>query len=931
MPPSCAKYFHWFILLACCLSGQGHTQETPTLNIATATRSLLWEQYGGLYRIYEPQLLTRFHALDLPGDADQDGDIDLQDCFLAADAFDTEDSYFDFNANGAVDIQDLLAVHDHYGQQRQGPFLVFNPKGAPLTNLQIADGIIPGDIRLYFTTPATTEHLEPFVFIQAQRPKTLADLDLQYQSNTIDYQVQNQTHIVQINAAATDGFRYVAFGYRDGTDISQILVCAWHFGEQYHALADLKSFLLHPAIESSYQPPTAPAITRFAVAEISSGLYEILIEANRFRFDARFWLATADETAATITRDGREIEILTTTGLGFLRRYQLAIPAGEWVLHGGLITRGGAIDDLATANIHIATPLVANTATRPTLVFADPQLEAAVRDAVGRPFGLLHPTDIANLSRLDASGRKIERLDGIEALSALHVLDLSSNAIADIAPLATLKKLISLHLRQNNIADLAPLQNLHDLDGIDLADNPITDLGPLVANAGLKINDTIDLRGNELSEHAIAVQIPALMGRRVFVLHRRAHRAPTPDRPDRTIAEQAPAVIVEEIVQEIVIAAPDPLLFVDPNLEAAIREAIAKPTDPIFPADVTELTTLDARNRDISNLGGIDQLIALESLQLNSNQIADVSPLADLGRLTTLHLNRNNITNINPLGEIDPLSELQVAGNQIEDITVLARLKSFTKLALNDNQISDLTPIADLAELESLQLNNNLISDLAPLAGLTGLRTLQLSQNQIADIAPLAALTRLRNLSLNDNEISDISDIAQLQELTILSIEKNQISDLSPLRGKQRLVLFEAANNRITDLSPLAGLSEVQVLTLGKNQIRSLAPLAGLNKLTRVLAGENQIRDIAALANKSDLFRIELHNNQISDISALAALPALDQISLDNNQITSIAALANNPGLQRGSLVFLTNNPLDPETNTPHITTLQDRKVTLQF
>ena len=114
MPPSCAKYF--LPLLACLFCGQSLAQDAPSLDTATATHSLLWEQYGGIYRIYEPQLLTRFCALDLPGDAD------LQDYFFAADALDTEDPYFDFNANGAVDMLDFLEVHNHYCQKRQGPF-----------------------------------------------------------------------------------------------------------------------------------------------------------------------------------------------------------------------------------------------------------------------------------------------------------------------------------------------------------------------------------------------------------------------------------------------------------------------------------------------------------------------------------------------------------------------------------------------------------------------------------------------------------------------------------------------------------------------------------------------------------------------------------------------------------------------------------------
>jgi len=241
----------------------------------------------------------------------------------------------------------------------------------------------------------------------------------------------------------------------------------------------------------------------------------------------------------------------------------------------------------------------ARTARTASLSFADPGLEAAVRDAIARPYGTLHGTDIADLTRLDASGRAIETLAGIEALSALRVLDLSSNAIADITPLSALDRLISLHLRNNQIADLAAL----------------------VGNPALKVNDTIDLRGNQLSNLAIAAQLPALVGRRVFVLHRRAHRAATAERSGHA----ADAVIAVE--EEADAEGPEPLTFADPQFEAAVREAIAKPLGALYPSDVANLTTLDARDRAISDLGGVENLVALEELKLNKNQISDVVPL----------------------------------------------------------------------------------------------------------------------------------------------------------------------------------------------------------------------------------------------------------------------------------------------------------------
>ena len=70
--------------------------------------------------------------------------------FSAVDALDSEDDHFDFNANGAVDLQDLLAAHNHYGQRRQRPFLLLNPEGPAFTDVQIAAGNELGNIQPYF-------------------------------------------------------------------------------------------------------------------------------------------------------------------------------------------------------------------------------------------------------------------------------------------------------------------------------------------------------------------------------------------------------------------------------------------------------------------------------------------------------------------------------------------------------------------------------------------------------------------------------------------------------------------------------------------------------------------------------------------------------------------------------------------------------------
>ena len=224
----------------------------------------------------------------------------------------------------------------------------------------------------------------------------------------------------------------------------------------------------------------------------------------------------------------------------------------------------------------------------------------------------------------------------------------------------------------------------------------------------------------------------------------------------------------------------EPVHFPDPNLEAAIREAITKPTGDIYPSDLEGIMALDARDRNIEDLAGLDYCTGLTELYLQSNQISDISPLEGLSNLTVLWLHDNQISDISPLAGLTSLTYLSIWSNQISDISALAGLTSLTILYSWSNQISDISPLAGLTSLTRLYLGNQ-ISDISALAGLTNLTWLVLSDNQISDISPLANLTSLPYLHLNHNQIGDISALAGLTSLTQLSLSDNQISDIRPL------------------------------------------------------------------------------------------------------------------------------------------------------
>jgi len=375
----------------------------------------------------------------------------------------------------------------------------------------------------------------------------------------------------------------------------------------------------------------------------------------------------------------------------------------------------------------------------------------------------------------------------------------------------------------------------------------------------------------------------------------------------------------------------DEVVFPDPNLEAAIREAIGKPTGPIYESDLVGLIWLDASERNIADITGLEYCTSLTNLQLWGNQISDISHLAGLTSLTNLLLHQNQISDISHLAGLTSLTGLHLWSNQISDISPLAGLTSLTHLALEGNQISDISPLAGLTSLTNLGLDNNQISDISPLAGLTSLTSLWLDNNQISDISPLVGLTSLTDLYLHYNQISDISPLTGLTSLTYLWLWSNQISDISPLAGLTSLTDLYLEGNQISDISPLAGLTSLTTLGLWGNQISDISPLAGLTSLTSLGLGGNQISDISPLAGLTSLAYLYLYCNQISDISPLAGLTSLTLLDLVNNQISDILSLVDNVGISSGDLVDLKANPLHFTSINVYIPQLQARGVEVLY
>jgi len=273
----------------------------------------------------------------------------------------------------------------------------------------------------------------------------------------------------------------------------------------------------------------------------------------------------------------------------------------------------------------------------------------------------------------------------------------------------------------------------------------------------------------------------------------------------------------------MVIVAPaiaqEPVYFPDPNLKAAVEDALWL-YDPT-PADMLSLREFSCIRNGVRDITGLEWAENLQVLNLRFNHISDISPLSELSGLQDLSLSRNQIDGLSALSGLTKLRHLDLHGNQLSEISVLSGLTNLRTLILRFNELSDITALSGLYNLQHLDFHDNRLHDISPLSGLTNLRNLDLYDNQIGDITALSGMTELEYLDLRLNQVHDISVLDNLTGLTHLYLGRNQISTLTPLTHLMRLRDLYVSHNQITDISALLGLTELHTVDLRWNPMNT--------------------------------------------------------------------------------------------------------------
>ena len=452
-----------------------------------------------------------------------------------------------------------------------------------------------------------------------------------------------------------------------------------------------------------------------------------------------------------------------------------------------------------------------------------------------------NPTyDKAQALRLYVEKSRMDALIAEDMERYSQALEATGGAVDDIEPIARFHEAFQGEVDAEYAAAVVGLETEAFLEKIR------ENIG--LQNAGLLVLDSPD---GSMKRDAWRSNFPAI----IYALDFPDEQVDSPSQPD-----QPPGTIVR---------------IPDTNLRAIIAETLGKsPNAPITVEEMKQLTRVEARDRGIQDLTGLQFAINLRSmLDLRDNQISDISPIAGLTELRELEINRNTISDISPVRGLTNLTLLTLKGNQISDISPIAGLINLRRLYLNDNLFSNLSPLRGLTNLEELYFSENKgVFDLSPLAGLVNLKTIGSWGHSISDLSPLAGLTKLEKVDFCGGDISDLTPLAGLTSLKELYLAVEEVSDLSPLAGLTGLTRLALHGNDISDISALAGLTKLKWLNLRGNDISDISVLAELTKLEWLDTSVNRISDVSPILGLTNLTWLNVARNQIADLAPLQGL-----------------------------------------------------------
>lgn len=237
-------------------------------------------------------------------------------------------------------------------------------------------------------------------------------------------------------------------------------------------------------------------------------------------------------------------------------------------------------------------------------------------------------------------------------------------------------------------------------------------------------------------------------------------------------------------------------------------------TELFLPDSLTNLDQLYLDNNQLSSLTLPDNLTRLKWLSLSRNRLSSLALPNNRGRLNLLNLSRNQLTSFQLPDGLTDLETLYLSGNQLDSFALPEDLESLQLLSLGGNQLSALTIPQDLTRLEWLTFSPlTAVSypndwTLLSLNGKSEYGDFHLEVSPVVESLSLRSrgwtsltlpegLTRLKELNLSDNPLRRLL-IPRGMNVENMEVHGFSKSEITRYFAKARISIRPAENGQWT-------------------------------------------------------------------------------------------------------------------------------------
>jgi|GEM_PF-2657747 len=376
------------------------------------------------------------------------------------------------------------------------------------------------------------------------------------------------------------------------------------------------------------------------------------------------------------------------------------------------------------------------------------------------------------------------------------------------------------------------------------------------------------------------------------------------------------------------------ITFEDPELEIAVRSAIDKFEEPVYLGDILDVEILEATDKGINSLIGLESFINLRELKLDKNSINRIDSILALPNLEIVHLQENEITTVdlkyafNKVVDLDlsknkikrvsfnsslnMTKSVNLSGNDITDVSMVQSLKSISKMNFSNNNISTFDFIDSMSTVTELNLSNNDLITMENIAGLQLIERLELQRNDIKLLPDLGNMKELKYLNLSSNDLESVNFSAETPDLRYVDLRENYIDTIVSFKGARNVEELYLQHNKLKTINKLSDLTLVEELSLAYNNINNSNGLNKLKSLRYLDLSYNDLTYLSGMYSLPEVKTIDVSNNKLRSNSGISNLSSLEIIDFSNNSIEAVSMLTNCPNvidldLSSNNLTYLRN------------------------